>query len=262
MSEHGVRLPRWVDAEAAERLTYFSHVGDGDGATPAVQARLEGAVDSDAKCNTPADLISARLFRTLRSVAMQFYSHRAEAAISPATAIWAPLMPAFADRLAGNRPSASSRTASPRRILTKEANRCGDVTAKLVGCRRQSRPIGETPRPRMPRARRRGGAFRSDVDASALTEHLDRERLQRIQATLARPADAIEIVVWTAPLQRDDRHARRGRVYAEPPAMGALATRRAARSAMPCHHNLESYLHVTPTRRSRRDSGFLSDVIL
>src|SRR5271166_4271917 len=29
------------------------------------------------------------------------------------------------------------------------------------------------------------------------------------------------------------------------------------RHAMPCHHNLESYLHVTPTRRSRRDSGFV-----
>ena len=43
MSEHGVRLPRWVDAEAAERLTYFSHVGEGDGATPTVQARLEEA---------------------------------------------------------------------------------------------------------------------------------------------------------------------------------------------------------------------------
>ena len=27
--------------------------------------------------------------------------------------------------------------------------------------------------------------------------------------------------------------------------------------AMPCHHSLESYLHVTPTRRSRRDSGFV-----
>lgn len=41
MSEHGVRLPRWVDTEAAERLTYFSHVGEGDRATPTVQARLE-----------------------------------------------------------------------------------------------------------------------------------------------------------------------------------------------------------------------------
>ena len=43
MSEHGVRLPRWVDAEAAERLTYFSHVGEGNGATPTVQGRLEEA---------------------------------------------------------------------------------------------------------------------------------------------------------------------------------------------------------------------------
>jgi hypothetical protein len=33
------------------------------------------ALSSDAKCNTPADLISARLFRTLRSVAMRLYSH-------------------------------------------------------------------------------------------------------------------------------------------------------------------------------------------
>jgi len=33
------------------------------------------SLGSDAKCNAPADLISARLFRTLRSVAMQFYSH-------------------------------------------------------------------------------------------------------------------------------------------------------------------------------------------
>ncbi|MGO9358171.1 MAG: TRM11 family SAM-dependent methyltransferase [Xanthobacteraceae bacterium] len=41
MSEHGVRLPRWVDTEAAKRLTYFSHFGEGDGATPTVQARLE-----------------------------------------------------------------------------------------------------------------------------------------------------------------------------------------------------------------------------
>ena len=32
-------------------------------------------LSSDAKCNTPADLISARLFRTLRSVAMRFYAH-------------------------------------------------------------------------------------------------------------------------------------------------------------------------------------------
>jgi hypothetical protein len=30
------------------------------------------ALSSDAKCNTPADFISARLFRTVRSVAMRF----------------------------------------------------------------------------------------------------------------------------------------------------------------------------------------------
>src|SRR5271166_7174740 len=33
------------------------------------------SLSSDAKCNTPADLISARLFRTLRSVAVRYYSH-------------------------------------------------------------------------------------------------------------------------------------------------------------------------------------------
>ena len=37
--------------------------------------RDAAVLSSDAKCNTPADLISARLFRTLRSVAMRFYSH-------------------------------------------------------------------------------------------------------------------------------------------------------------------------------------------
>jgi hypothetical protein len=36
------------------------------------------SLSSDAKCNTPADLISARLFKTLGSVAMQSYSHLSE----------------------------------------------------------------------------------------------------------------------------------------------------------------------------------------
>src|ERR1700722_18079228 len=36
------------------------------------------SLSSDAKCNTPADLISARLFKTLRSVAMRSYSHLSE----------------------------------------------------------------------------------------------------------------------------------------------------------------------------------------
>ena len=35
-------------------------------------------LSSDAKCNTPPDLISARLFKTLRSVAMRSYSHLSE----------------------------------------------------------------------------------------------------------------------------------------------------------------------------------------
>src|SRR3984957_7485578 len=39
---------------------------------------ISGALSSDAKCNTPADLISARLFKTLRSVAMRSYSHLSE----------------------------------------------------------------------------------------------------------------------------------------------------------------------------------------
>ena len=38
----------------------------------------ERCLSSDAKCNTPADLISARLFKTLRSVAMRSYSHLSE----------------------------------------------------------------------------------------------------------------------------------------------------------------------------------------
>src|SRR5271157_6505125 len=37
--------------------------------------REGSALSSDAKCNTPADLVSARLFKTLRSVAMRSYSH-------------------------------------------------------------------------------------------------------------------------------------------------------------------------------------------
>src|SRR6516165_7725964 len=36
------------------------------------------SLSSVAKCNTPADLISARLFKTLRSVAMRSYSHLSE----------------------------------------------------------------------------------------------------------------------------------------------------------------------------------------
>lgn len=46
MSEQGVQLPRWVDAEAARRLTYFSYVDGGAGATPTVQTRLEEAARS------------------------------------------------------------------------------------------------------------------------------------------------------------------------------------------------------------------------
>jgi len=59
--------------------------GNGDLNPPLTPFRIGGAnganrpvrtvLSSDAKCNTPADLISARLFRTLRSVAMQLYSH-------------------------------------------------------------------------------------------------------------------------------------------------------------------------------------------
>ena len=46
----------------------------------AAAAKLEGdtPLSSDAKCNTPADLILARLFKTLRSVAMRSYSHLSE----------------------------------------------------------------------------------------------------------------------------------------------------------------------------------------
>ena len=40
--------------------------------------RLWRPLSSNAKCNTPADLISARLFKTLRSVAMRSYSHLSE----------------------------------------------------------------------------------------------------------------------------------------------------------------------------------------
>src|SRR5208337_2445531 len=40
-----------------------------------VHWRFRRRLSSDAKCNTPADLISARLFKTLRSVAMRSYSH-------------------------------------------------------------------------------------------------------------------------------------------------------------------------------------------
>src|SRR5271167_705384 len=43
-----------------------------------VLARHVGVLSSNAKCNTPADLISARLFKTLRSVAMRSYSHLSE----------------------------------------------------------------------------------------------------------------------------------------------------------------------------------------
>jgi site-specific DNA-methyltransferase (cytosine-N4-specific) len=43
ISEQGVRLPHWVDAEAANRLTYFSHVDGVTGAIPTIQARLEQA---------------------------------------------------------------------------------------------------------------------------------------------------------------------------------------------------------------------------
>lgn len=43
MSEQGVHLPHWVDAQAAGRLTYFSHVDGVTGAIPTIQARLEQA---------------------------------------------------------------------------------------------------------------------------------------------------------------------------------------------------------------------------
>jgi hypothetical protein len=41
----------------------------------AMQAYRERLLSSDARCNTPADLISARLIKTLGSVAMPAYSH-------------------------------------------------------------------------------------------------------------------------------------------------------------------------------------------
>lgn len=43
LSDTSIRLPRWVDTEAAERLTYFSHVNGTHGSTLTMQARLEQA---------------------------------------------------------------------------------------------------------------------------------------------------------------------------------------------------------------------------
>ena len=43
LSEQGVRLPRSVDVEAADKLTYFSHVDGGMGEVPTIQTRLEQA---------------------------------------------------------------------------------------------------------------------------------------------------------------------------------------------------------------------------
>lgn len=43
LSEDGIQLPRWVDTNAAGRLTYFSHVDGADGVIPTIQARLEQA---------------------------------------------------------------------------------------------------------------------------------------------------------------------------------------------------------------------------
>ena len=44
--------------------------------------------------------------------------------------------------------------------------------------------------------------------------------------------------------RRGDRHARRGRVHAEPPLWVRLHEKGGKQHAMPCHHNLETYLHA------------------
>src|SRR5208282_21029 len=48
---------------------------DGTAISSSSTPSMRSSLSSDAKCNTPADLISARLFKTLRSVAMRSYSH-------------------------------------------------------------------------------------------------------------------------------------------------------------------------------------------
>jgi len=79
---------------------------------------------------------SAAVTSALSAARLAAEATAADAANSPAATIWAPFMPRLADISPGRRPSASSRIACAPRIRTSDANRWGEVTAKLSGLSR------------------------------------------------------------------------------------------------------------------------------